>query len=289
MKKIINKILIASMAVSMLSTTVFAYDLNLSDHVSITNVVSEDNRIFALDDEKNAIQTYTASGVVNVIATTTGLEELSVKQILPIDGRWTPSTEVPFEYGGIMADQTYALYSIVSLTEPGLYYVTTQKDGITQESVIFIDKGLNYKSNAYQAELTTQEVTVDGTEIAVDTFEVDGVVYIKIRDIAQMLVDTQHEFEITWDDTFELIDIYTNMDYTSTGAELVEKSYETSQMIAYDTAPDLFKERSSTKVYGYVIDGENCYDIETLAQKLDFSIQVNSAENYIAIDTTAQY
>lgn len=289
MKKIISKILIGAMAVSMFSTTAFAYKLEVEDQLKISNVVSSDSRVFALDEEKNPIQTYLAEGIVNIQAVGENMEYFSVMQILPINGYWTAAVQVPFSYGGMTSETTVEPYSMVSITESGLYKVVSQKDGEMITNVIYVEEGTNYKSNAYLTELQTATVTVDGQEIEIDVYEVDDEVFFKIRDIAQMLVGTDEEFEVTWNETFELIDIYPGQEYTVTGREFITTAQEEAALIALDTAPDLFKEKSSTRVNGYVINDENFYNIEKFADMFDFYIDINLKKDYITIDTTSEY
>ncbi|MFI3226184.1 MAG: hypothetical protein R3Y09_02130 [Clostridia bacterium] len=289
MKKIISKILVASMAMTIFSTTAFAYTLEVEDQLEISNIVSSDSRVFAIGENDQPIQTYVAEKTVNIIAMGEDMEYFAVRQVGSVNGYWTAVLDVPFSYGGMTSETTVEPYSIVSISEPGLYYVTSQQDGVVTENIIYLNEGKNYGTNAYLADLQDVTVTVDGEQIAMDIYKVDGETYVKIRDIAQALVGTDQEFEVTWNTEFELIHMYSDLNYTSTGSELIITAAEDASLIAYNSAPKLFKENTSSKINGFVINDENFYDLEQIANKLDFNIDINLKKEYITIDTTSEY
>lgn len=134
---------------------------------------------------------------------------------------------------------------------------------------------------------TSSSVFVNGYAVTFDAYLIDDNNYFKLRDIAYVLSYTEKQFEVGYDETSNAISLTSGQSYTSVGGELAsggteEKSYS-------ETSSKILKDGVETQFSGYLIDGNNYFKLRDIGAAFDFSVEWDSSQNAILIDTSRGY
>ncbi len=188
-----------------------------------------------------------------------------------------------------------------------LFYIKINKndDKMWEEGV-----GGIMMPHVYQEEIevpvtpSTAGVMVDGKIVEMESYNIDGYNYFKIRDVAMALKGTNSEFGVEYypDKFYELavvnsyrvytgygiICTYSNRNYTPVGGELTFSETPATKGIRTN-APILFKgggNYGNTKPQLYTIGGYNYCKIRDIAEGVDFYLAWDEANQTIVIDST---
>ena len=130
--------------------------------------------------------------------------------------------------------------------------------------------------------------TVDGQTAAPTAFLIDGSNYIKLRDIAAMLADTEKGFAVAYDLATDSVALAGGRTYTPLGTELagvrdaaVVQAGAGSQQITLDGAP--------LTLTAYMIDDENYVKLRDLAQAIDCGITYDPATQAVDLNPSLPY
>ena len=129
---------------------------------------------------------------------------------------------------------------------------------------------------------------VDGQAAAPTAFLIDGSNYIKLRDIAAMLADTEKGFAVAYDLATDSVALAGGRTYTPLGTELagvrdaaVVQAGAGSQQITLDGAP--------LTLTAYMIDDENYVKLRDLAQAIDCGITYDPATQAVDLNPSLPY
>ncbi len=135
------------------------------------------------------------------------------------------------------------------------------------------------------------EVKLNNTKIKVDdesklhySYNIDGYNYLRIRDIAKSLKNTDKKFDIIFDENKNSIKLLRNKNYEDNSQSIYSK-----RAIAQQTTTKLYIEDREILIAGVNISGYNYYRIRDIASIFDFGITYNSSENAIVISTKMEY
>ena len=134
---------------------------------------------------------------------------------------------------------------------------------------------------------TNSSVLVNGEEMVFEAYNIDGYNYFKLRDIAYVLSGSEKQFDVTWDNSKEAINIETNKPYTVAGGEL-EKGNGASKTAVTSTA-DIYLNGSKVTMDSYNIDGYTYYKLRDVAKAVDFAAIWSENTNTIGIVTLFGY
>ena len=130
--------------------------------------------------------------------------------------------------------------------------------------------------------------TVDGQAAAPTAFLIDGSNYIKLRDIAAMLADTEKGFAVAYDLATDSVALTSGQAYVPLGTELagvrdaaVVQAGAGSQQITLDGAP--------LTLTAYMIDDENYVKLRDLAQAIDCGITYDPATQAVNLNPSLPY
>lgn len=124
--------------------------------------------------------------------------------------------------------------------------------------------------------LSTQNLSVNGTTVDCEKYNIDGSNYFKLRDLAYLLRDTDSRFSVGYDSTSNTVTITTGEVYTPNGSELVTGADKSAtakasrQSILIDG-----KEVSGLSVYN--IGGNNYFKLRDLGEALGFDVGYDNA------------
>ncbi len=140
---------------------------------------------------------------------------------------------------------------------------------------------------AKTASFTDSDIFVDGKNVSLEAFNIDGNNYFKLRDIAMILNGTDSQFEIIWDSAQNSIDLITNKAYSPVGGELTKVSF--SNKVAEHTSSKLYIDEKLINLGAYNIDDNNYFKLRDLAEIVNFSVDWDQENQNIIIDTSKEY
>lgn len=311
MKKL-KRILAVMMTIAMLlvgSNVVMAAETkvlygNLSEPVlEVTNVIGEDN-VFGIQTEYGKREVYLCQAPVTVTTAIDGICFFPAYQMIPV-GNELYSSSFYFNPVGNVYNYDYDLetgettktivpYDLDHPEQLGFVKgatITITKPGVYNIGALFaaVYEGVDgvYLNVVGDAQPTSSKVYVNGVETAFEAYNIADNNYFKIRDIAKVLSGTERQFNVTWDDEKQVIDLISNSPYTSVGGEL--SIGEMSVKTAMATASHMFKDGESYGFTSYTIGDNNYFLLRDLGEVFDFGVTWDEATQSIHIDTSKSY
>lgn len=137
------------------------------------------------------------------------------------------------------------------------------------------------------AKPTASKVLVNGKEIAFDAYEINGNNYFKLRDISSVLNGTSKQFEVSWDNEKQAINLLSSKAYTAVGGELAKG--DGSNKAATSNTSKIYLDGKEISLTAYTINGNNYFKLRDLGQTFNFGVGWDGAANTVTIDTGAGY
>ncbi len=165
------------------------------------------------------------------------------------------------------------------------------KDGkVYRASANYLKSTFGYKT--YSPEKTTAtpsstRLMVNGKNVATDAYTIGGNNYIKLRDLAAMVNNTEKNFEVTYDGSKNAISLISNKAYTSVGGEMAKGDGKAKQ--ATRTNSKIFVDGGEVSMTAYNIDGSNYFKLRDVMQIFDISVGWDSATSTATINTNGGY
>lgn len=132
------------------------------------------------------------------------------------------------------------------------------------------------------------KVLVNGKEVSILTYTIDGNNHFKIRDLAKVITGTEKQFEVEWDKAKKCINMTQNKPYTTVGGEL-DVLVELTEKEAKITTSKVYVNGKEVKLNTYNIDGNNYFKIRDIARVIDFGVSWEGTNRTLGIDTSSTY
>lgn len=182
------------------------------------------------------------------------------------------------------------------LDEPGLYRVNTAVlFGVNLSVWVYVgeeNEDLTYVAPKNEtATSTTTKITVNKKSFNVPAYLINGENYIKVRDIATILVGTEKQFDIGYDPGTDQITIrfwaFGYPKYQPVGGEL--KALPSGNKTAIPSKQKV--NIDGFKIYPllYAIDGSNFIRLRDMGDMLDFNVTWDNETRSVLVDTTTGY
>ncbi len=136
---------------------------------------------------------------------------------------------------------------------------------------------------AINATPTASIILVDGTEVKVTTYNIDGYNYFKLRDIAYMLNGTEKQFDVTYNGALDSIVLTSRQSYTPVGGEMTAVGSDMKETSA--TSSKIIKDGVEIEMAAYNIDGNNYFKLRELGEKFDFGVDYDEATQSVRLST----
>lgn len=143
------------------------------------------------------------------------------------------------------------------------------------------------QTNGGMAAATSSKVMVNGKNVAFDAYNINNNNYFKLRDLAQALNGSAKQFEVTFDNSKNAVNLVPNKAYTTVGGELVAGGGVSKK--ASISKATLYLEGKPVEMAAYLIDGNNYFKLRDVMQKLDAYVGWDGAQSLITIDTSKSY
>lgn len=130
-------------------------------------------------------------------------------------------------------------------------------------------------------------VTVDGKTMELAAYNIADNNYFKLRDIAALVSGSDKQFEVTWNNDEEMIEMTSGLEYTLVGDE--NEATEISDAEALASTAGLLKDGEAATATAYTIADNNYFKLRDLCQMFDFNVTWDDDTESIIIDTASAY
>lgn len=176
------------------------------------------------------------------------------------------------------------IYDKITEFSEGVAYVTLgDKTGIILSPSSYI---YDLPKQA-QAMPCTSKIVVNGKDIAIDAYTINGLNYFKLRDLAYVLNGTEKQFNILWDNNKKAINLATNSPYSIAGGEMTKGDGKGKTAVL--GASYIYKNDSRTTIAAYSINGSSYFELDKLGEIVDFAVAKDERANIINIDISKGY
>ena len=121
------------------------------------------------------------------------------------------------------------------------------------------------------ATLSATAISVDGEAVDATVYTIDGAQYVKLRDIAAALDDTDARFNIDYDAAERAVILTPGMDYAAVGGELTAAGAETAAYIV--SADKFYRVNEKIDIALYKIAGNNYVALADFAAYIDATVE----------------
>ena len=130
-------------------------------------------------------------------------------------------------------------------------------------------------------------VIVNGEKVSFDTYDIGGVDYFKLRDLAYVLNGSAKQFDVGYDAATNAIILTSGKPYTAVGGEMTGKG--AGAKTPEPTNSKILLNGKEAQFTAYLIDGNNYFKLRDIGKAIDFGVERNSASDAVIIDTSRAY
>lgn len=135
---------------------------------------------------------------------------------------------------------------------------------------------------------TNSKLFVNGNEVELEAYNIEGYNYFKLRDIAMLLSETEKQFEVVWNENTRTIVMTTEMKYTAMGGELA-LSNTAKQSTCSSVNPNILLNGRKIELSAYTINDYNYFKLRDVAGVINFGVLWDGKVKKISIDTSLEY
>lgn len=166
------------------------------------------------------------------------------------------------------------------------FYATWEKTTDTETVITDCAPAEPVSSVLYAAPSNTK-LMVNGKNIAVDAYAINGNNYIKLRDLATMVNGTAKNFEVTWDGVNNAINLVSHTGYTPAGGEMAKGDGKEKPTTL--STSKIYIDGKEVKLTAYTIGGSNYFKLRDVMQAFDIFVGWDAATSTATIDTSKSY
>ncbi len=137
------------------------------------------------------------------------------------------------------------------------------------------------------AVLSSTNLQVNGQAVAVQAYMINDNNYIKLRDLATMINGTGKNFEVTWNETLESIEMKSNSSYTSVGGEMATDGGQS--VTATLTTSPIYLDGVLVELTAYNIADNNYFKLRDVMELFDVGVGYDDATETASLDTSLGY
>ena len=129
---------------------------------------------------------------------------------------------------------------------------------------------------------------LNGEEMSFPAVKIKGYNWLKLRDVAMILSETEKEFSVGYDSASKTISLTTGEGYEPIGDEL-EDLLTAGELKALKSKQTVMLDGEKVNITAYNIDGYNYFRLRDLAGILDFGIDFDNASGKITLNLEESY
>lgn len=145
-----------------------------------------------------------------------------------------------------------------------------------------------YNSTAPTATLSSMVFQVDGQTMSVAAYLVNDANFIKIRDLASLVNGSDKNFEVTWNQDKQSIELLAHQSYTPVGGEL--DSGTTATTTAYlNTNYPVYFNGELAQLTSYMIGDNSYFKLRDVMELVDIAVDWDEASQTVTLDSSHSY
>lgn len=191
-----------------------------------------------------------------------------------------------------------ASHGTIKLDKPGVYYIylytgSPASDDWDTAINLVVGEGTTPATPTTPAQPkpnatpTASTVLVNSISTSFEAYTIEGNNYFKLRDLAQVVNNTEKNFEVEWDGAKNAINLISNAPYTPAGGELAKGDSTSKQAIP--TTSTIYKDGVEVKLTAYTIGGNNFFKLRDVAEAFNIGVTWDNATKTVGIDTSIGY
>lgn len=141
---------------------------------------------------------------------------------------------------------------------------------------------LSYADTSISAQKNESKLLVNGQAVSVDAYNINGNNYFKLRDVAIMLNNTERQFDVSWDEKNQQLEITTGKAYSS---DMTLSNGGNKTKNAYFKLSNISLDGENIVLAAFNIDGNNYFKLRDLSEKIKFSSEWNQNLQAIEINS----
>ncbi len=162
----------------------------------------------------------------------------------------------------------------------GSWYPAVEGISMHSDTKLTITNSTNYGTAAAKA----TKLLVNNQKVSISAYNINGNNYFKLRDIAQLLSDTNKKFNVSWNDDSKTILVTSGVDYIPVGGELVLRGQQNPQNYSQGK-PDILLDGNQIEWSAYLINNNNYFKLRDIAETLDFEVSWDEDSKAILVDS----
>ena len=127
--------------------------------------------------------------------------------------------------------------------------------------------------------LSSQNLSVDGTLIECEKYNIDGSNYFKLRDLAYVLNGTESQFAVGYDNATKTVTITSGQPYASVGGELSFNGMDKSATATPSKQAIIINGKTVSDLSVFNIGGNNFFKLRDLGAAVGFQVDYDKATN----------
>ena len=139
---------------------------------------------------------------------------------------------------------------------------------------------------AFSAQLSAQNLTVNGRTVACEKYNIDGSNYFKLRDLAKLLDGTASQFDVGWDEVNKLVSITAGHAYTTPNGQELVVGADNSASAQVSAQTIMINGAVRTDLTVYNIGGSNFFKLREMGDALGFNVDYNATTNTAIVAST---
>lgn len=149
--------------------------------------------------------------------------------------------------------------------------------------VIIFTSQSNVSAAGIIATPSSANVYVNGDRKSFDTYNINGNTYFKLRDLAYALMDTQCQFDVTWDNSKKAIGLVSNKCYIPIKGDMSRGDGKPNAAVI-NKSP-VYKDNVEIELEAYTINGSNYFKLRDVAGEFGFNVVWDEDTKSIGINT----
>lgn len=162
----------------------------------------------------------------------------------------------------------------------GSWYPAVEGISMHSDTKLTITNSTNYGTAAAKA----TKLLLNNQEVSISAYNINGNNYFKLRDIAQLLSDTNKKFNVSWNDDSKTILVTSGVDYIPVGGELALSGQQNPQNYRQGK-PGILLDGNQIEWSAYLINNNNYFKLRDIAETLDFEVSWDEDSKAILVDT----
>lgn len=129
---------------------------------------------------------------------------------------------------------------------------------------------------------TQSKVIVDGERVEFEAYNIDDNNYFKLRDLAFILSGTDNQFDVTWDESKQAINLKQNQKYSVVGNEM--SVGKTQEQNAVSNTASIYLEGKEISMLAYNMGGNTYFKLRDVGTVFGFNVDWDGSS--VLIQTT---